>query len=71
MLLVLSVLPGELREPAWHSLARVWTGPLAPGQLPSVYPPFCTKEAADGVSLSAVAAEDRLAFLADFARALR
>jgi len=137
---------GACEEPAWHSLARVWTGPralheryaavrpgdvpfaqdavgdqwllrdervirllaetgdvedlgqsfgeflrapvdtlrlqpllqfnsqggtLSPGQLLSVYPPFCTEEAAGGVSLAAVPAEDRLAFLADFARALR
>jgi hypothetical protein len=43
-------------------------GQLQPGQLLSVYPPFCTKESADGVSLRGIAALDRLAFLADFAR---
>jgi len=43
-------------------------GRLEPGQLLSAYPPFCTKEAAAGVSLRAVPAGERLAFLADFAR---
>lgn len=42
-------------------------GALAPGQLLNVYPPFCTAEAAAGVSLRAVAAEERLGFLARFA----
>ncbi len=42
-------------------------GRLEPGQLLSVYPPLCTKEAAGGVSLRAVDALDRLGFLASFA----
>ena len=42
-------------------------GELEPGQLLSAYPPFCTKEAAAGISLKAIPATDRLAFLADFA----
>jgi hypothetical protein len=45
-------------------------GTLAPGQLLSVYPPFCTKQSADGVSLAAVPAAERLEFLADLARHL-
>jgi hypothetical protein len=45
-------------------------GRLEPGQLISVYPPFCTKEAADGVSLRAVPALERRAFLADLAAQL-
>lgn len=45
-------------------------GTLLPGQLLSVYPPFCTVEAADGVSLAAVPAEERLDFLADLSRQL-
>ena len=45
-------------------------GSLQPGQLLSVYPPFCTAEAADGVSLEAVPAEERLDFLADLSRQL-
>jgi hypothetical protein len=36
---------------------------LEPGQLLNVYPPFCSVESADGVTCSAVAAEDRLRFL--------
>jgi hypothetical protein len=42
-------------------------GRLEPGELLAAYPPFCTKEAEDGVSLRAVPALDRLAWLADFA----
>ena len=45
-------------------------GHLEPGQLLSVYPPFCTTESATGVSLKAVPAAERLAFLADLARKL-
>jgi hypothetical protein len=43
-------------------------GTLEPGQLLSVYPPFCTKESAQGVSLRAIPALERISFLADFAR---
>ena len=43
-------------------------GALQPGQVLHVYPPFCTREAANGVSLRAVPVGDALAFLADFAR---
>jgi hypothetical protein len=42
-------------------------GRLQPGQLLSVYPPFCTKESADGVSLRGISALDRLGFLSTFA----
>jgi hypothetical protein len=45
-------------------------GALAPGQLLNVYPPFCTEEAANGVSLAAVPATERLDFLAELARQL-
>jgi hypothetical protein len=45
-------------------------GILTPGQLLNVYPPFCTKEAADGVSLAAVPALERLDFLAELSRQL-
>ena len=44
------------------------SGRLQPGQLLSVYPPFCTKESADGVSLRPIPALERLAFLSTFAR---
>lgn len=43
-------------------------GVLQPGQVLHVYPPFCTREAADGVSLRAVPVSEALAFLADFSR---
>ena len=43
-------------------------GELKPGQLLSVYPPFVTRESANGVSLRAVSMFDRIGFLADFAR---
>ena len=43
-------------------------GHLQPGQLLAAYPPFCTEEAEDGVSLKAIASEERRRFLADFAR---
>ncbi len=42
-------------------------GELKPGQLLSVYPPFCTTESASGVSLRAVPVFERLRFLADLA----
>jgi hypothetical protein len=43
-------------------------GTLQPGQVLHVYPPFCTKEAANGVSLRAVPVGEALAFLSDFSR---
>ena len=46
-------------------------GRLEPGQLISVYPPFCTKESADGVSLRAVPADECHAFLWSLAEQLR
>jgi hypothetical protein len=45
-------------------------GTLLPGQLLSVWPPFCAVEAAEGVSLAAVPTEERLGFLAEFSRQL-
>lgn len=45
-------------------------GRLQPGELLSVYPPFCTEESASGVSLRAISADERLGFLADLARQL-
>jgi hypothetical protein len=41
---------------------------LEPGELLSVYPPLCTKEASAGISVRAIPAMDRIRFLADFAR---
>jgi hypothetical protein len=43
-------------------------GRLEPGQLLSVYPPFCTAESRNGVSLKAVPALERVEFLARFAQ---
>lgn len=43
-------------------------GSLEPGQVLHVYPPFCTKEAASGVSLKAVSVQEAIAFLAAFAK---
>jgi hypothetical protein len=40
---------------------------LEPGQLLSAYPPFCTKESAQGVHLAAIPMMERIAFLARFA----
>lgn len=42
-------------------------GELEPGQLLSVYPPFCTAQSAAGVSLKSISVAERIAFLADFA----
>jgi hypothetical protein len=42
-------------------------GILVPGQLLSVYPPLCTKDAKPGTSLRAVSAIERIEFLAHFA----
>lgn len=42
-------------------------GVLKPGELLSIYPPFCTKESANGVSMKAIPMFDRISFLADFA----
>jgi hypothetical protein len=53
-----------------HPLLRFKTdgGALSPGELLSVIPPFCFKQSACGVDLSAVPAWERLAFLAELAR---
>ena len=55
-----------------HPLLQFKTegGALLPGQLLNVYPPFCTKEAAQGVSLGAVPTTERLDFLADLSHQL-
>lgn len=46
-------------------------GRLEPGQLLAAYPPFCTEESAESVSLIAIAAGERRRFLADMAAQLR
>lgn len=46
-------------------------GTLSPGELLSVYPPFCFAESASGVSLRSVGAMDRLRFLAGLAAQIR
>lgn len=45
-------------------------GQLSPGKLLAAYPPFCTEEAEDGVTLSAVPTDERRRFLAEFAAKL-
>ena len=42
-------------------------GRLVPGEVVHVYPPFCTAESAEGVSVRAVPIPEALSFLADFA----
>lgn len=46
-------------------------GQLKPGELLNVYPPFCTKEAEEGVSLKNVPTLERISFLADLYRQLK
>jgi hypothetical protein len=46
-------------------------GTLQPGELLHVYPPLCTVEARSGVSVTAVPAAERLAFLRQFAEQVR
>jgi hypothetical protein len=60
--------PGE--HLALHPLLQFQRegGHLQPGQLLSANPPFCTEEAEDGVSLKAIASEERRRFLADLAK---
>lgn len=41
---------------------------LQPGELLDVYPPFVSAESAEGVTMRAVPARERIAFLADYAR---
>ena len=41
---------------------------LEPGQLINVYPPFCTKESKNGVSLKAIPSNEALRFLFDFSK---
>lgn len=42
-------------------------GSVEPGQLLNVYPPLCTNEASNGVSVRAIPALEQIRFLADFA----
>lgn len=42
-------------------------GTLKPGELLSVYPPYCTDQSANGVSIEAIPMLDRIRFLAYFA----
>jgi hypothetical protein len=46
-------------------------GSLQPGQLLSVLPPLFTEESANGVSLKAISALERIQFLADLAAQIR
>src|SRR5215210_5114628 len=73
---VSSFLEAIQREPVetlqLQPLLAFWEGggELEPGQLLSVYPPFCTKESAAGVSYRAIPAAERIGFLADLAAQL-
>jgi hypothetical protein len=53
-------------------LQQFWAegGRLAPGELLGVCPPFVAEESAEGVSLRAIPAADRIAFLASLAQQL-
>ncbi|MEM1221806.1 MAG: hypothetical protein AAGH40_03520 [Verrucomicrobiota bacterium] len=44
---------------------------LEPGRALHVYPPFCTAEASDGVSMRDVSVEELIEFHADFAKQIR
>jgi hypothetical protein len=46
-------------------------GIVRPGQLLSVYPPLCTEESANGVSVRTTPALERIRFLANFAAQIR
>ncbi|WP_133645101.1 hypothetical protein [Zeaxanthinibacter enoshimensis] len=46
-------------------------GHLTPGESLSVYPPFCTKESANGVSIKNVPTKERIDFLANFYQQLK
>jgi len=50
---------------------RAEGGSLEPGQLLSVYPPYVFQESASNVSLRAIPASDRIAFLAHLAASIR
>jgi len=43
-------------------------GKLKPGKLLNIYPPFCTKESANGVSIKDISAIERLDFLFHFSK---
>ncbi|MBS1797362.1 MAG: SMI1/KNR4 family protein [Acidobacteria bacterium] len=46
-------------------------GKIENGRLLNVYPPFCTKESADGISMASVPMFERIGFLADFSRRIK
>lgn len=46
-------------------------GRLEPGQLLAAFPPFCTRESANGVSLAAISVNERRRFLADISSQFR
>ncbi len=50
---------------------KIEGGIIENGQLINVYPPFCTKEAENVVSLKAVPSFERINFLADFAKQIK
>ena len=46
-------------------------GDLEPGQLLAAFPPYCTEEAEEGVTLAAIPSAERHSFLAEFAAKIR
>ncbi len=63
--------PEEFLELAPLERFRAEGGVLEPGQLLSVMPPFVFSESADGVSVRAIPAAQRLSFLSKLARQIR
>jgi hypothetical protein len=68
-----SVQKDPVEELALHPLMQFQEdgGKLPPGKLLAAYPPFCSEESADGVSLAAVPSAERRRALADLARQIR
>jgi len=63
--------PDETLQPEPLLRFREDGGDLEPGCLLLAYPPFCTAESAEGVTLKDVPCDELLHFHADFARQIR
>jgi len=62
--------PREMLELEPLEIFREDGGELEPGMLLQVYPPFCSDEAEEGVTISAIPTFARLEFLFDYSRSL-
>lgn len=62
--------PTEVLELEPLDIFREDGGELEPGMLLQVYPPFCSEEAEEGVTVSAIPTLARLEFLFDYAKSL-